>query len=120
LILHGLRIIKMTYVVDIDGTLCTITDGDYKKAKPIKKRIDKINKLFKEGNIIVLHTARGMGRFRGNAWKSHHEFLLLTESQLKKWGVLYHELIMGKPSGDFYIDDKGINDEDFFADETCP
>ena len=42
----------MTYVVDIDGTLCTLTDGDYKKAKPNKKRIEKINKLFKEGNTV--------------------------------------------------------------------
>ena len=33
---------------------------------------------------------------------------------------MYDQLIMGKPSGDFYIDDKGMSDEDFFADETCP
>ena len=30
--------------------------------------------------------------------------------QLKKWGVKYHELIMGKPYGDFFIDDKAHND----------
>jgi hypothetical protein len=24
-------------------------------------------------------------------------------------------LILGKPSGDIYVDDKGINDENFFA-----
>ncbi len=30
-------------------------------------------------------------------------------------GVNYHELFMGKPAGDLYIDDKGIKDEDFFS-----
>lgn len=110
----------MTYVIDIDGTLCTLTDGNYSQAKPLKERIKKINKLATSGNNIILHTARGMNRFYGNAFKCHSEFYLFTERQLKKWGVLYDKLIMGKPSGDYYIDDKGINDEDFFADETCP
>ena len=31
-------------------------------------------------------------------------------------GVKYHELIMGKPYGDFFIDDKAHND--FFEMET--
>jgi site-specific DNA-adenine methylase len=26
----------------------------------------------------------------------------------------YHELFLGKPSGDYYIDDKGINSDEFF------
>ena len=38
----------------------------------------------------------------------------LTEEQLERWGVKYHQLFLGKPSGDIYIDDKGIKDEDFF------
>ena len=109
----------MTYVVDIDGTLCTLTaDGDYNKAEPREDRIKKINKLYSEGNTIVLHTARGMGRFEGNRWKCHNEFFFFTEKQLHRWGVRYHKLVMGKPSGDFYIDDKGINDETFFADDS--
>ncbi|KKL26987.1 hypothetical protein LCGC14_2389730, partial [marine sediment metagenome] len=31
-----------------------------------------------------------------------------TEEQMNKWGVKYHELIMGKPEADFFIDDKGV------------
>ena len=31
-----------------------------------------------------------------------------TKKQLKKWGVKYHKLIMGKPSYDLIIDDKSI------------
>ena len=34
--------------------------------------------------------------------------LSLTKSQLKKWGLKYHKLIMGKPSYDFFIDDKNL------------
>ena len=33
----------------------------------------------------------------------------LTLKQLKKWGVKYNQLIMGKPSFDLYIDDKNLN-----------
>ena len=35
-----------SYVFDIDGTICTaVTDGDYLNAKPIKVRIELLNKL---------------------------------------------------------------------------
>jgi hypothetical protein len=27
---------------------------------------------------------------------------------------MYDQLIMGKPSADFYIDDKGVKDKEFF------
>jgi len=34
----------MKYIVDIDGTICTkVTDGDYNKAEPIRKRINFTN-----------------------------------------------------------------------------
>ena len=104
----------MTYVFDIDGTICSKTDGDYGGAKPIQSRIDKINELYDEGNTIVFHTARGMGRTENNALMAHRLFFFLTETQLRDWGVKYHKLFMGKPSGNLYVDDKGVKDEDFF------
>jgi len=105
----------MTYVFDIDGTICrhSSTLSPYTEAEPIVERIDFINRLYNDGNIIVFLTARGMGSSNNttpNRWKS------LTEKQLKEWGVRYHDLFMGKPAGDVYIDDKGINDEEFFRD----
>jgi hypothetical protein len=30
---------------------------------------------------------------------------------MKKWGVCYHELILGKPEADIFIDDKAFNSE---------
>jgi len=104
----------MTYVFDIDGTICSNTDGDYGSAVPIKERIDKINKLYDDGNTILFHTARGMGRTGNDSLMSHRLFYFLTEAQLSDWGVKYHKLFMGKPSGNLYIDDKGVKDENFF------
>jgi capsule biosynthesis phosphatase len=105
----------MTYVFDIDGTVCSqVKDGDYLKAKPYKHRIKKINDLYRQGAIIIFNTARGMGRYENNSKKAHESFYELTVKQLNSWGVKYHKLFLGKPSGDIYIDDKGVNDEDFF------
>jgi hypothetical protein len=55
-----------------------------------------------------------MGRFNDNVDLAKEAFYDLTENQLKSWGCKYHKLILGKPSGDYYIDDKGINSDDFF------
>ncbi len=104
-----------TYVFDIDGTICTPVDhGDYTKSKPYKHRINKINDLYDQGNKIIFHTARGMGRYGNAASIAHAAFYNITVKQLKSWGVKYSSLYMGKPSGDVYIDDKGVKDEDFF------
>ena len=91
-----------TYVVDIDGT--------------IKERIEKINKLHEQGHEIIYMTARGMGRHSNNPQAAIQEFYAFTKSQLDEWGCKYDMLFLGKPAADFYIDDKGINDEDFFTD----
>jgi len=106
----------MTYVFDIDGTICSLTDGNYELASPFQERIDKINKLHDEGHKIIFHTARGMGRHNNNRIYAAAEFWIFTHEQLKKWGVKFDDIFLGKPSGDLYIDDKGIKDEDFFAD----
>jgi CMP-N,N'-diacetyllegionaminic acid synthase len=96
---------KSTFCFDIDGVIASIIpDNDYAKSTPIIENIDLINSLFINGNYIILNTARGS--------KTGLDWIELTEIQMKKWGVLYHELIVGvKPSADFYIDDKFIDIE---------
>jgi hypothetical protein len=96
----------MRIVVDIDGTICSITNGNYELASPFSDRIQKINDLFRDGNQIVYFTARGSST--GKNWRD------ITLKQLNIWGALYTEVIFGKPAGDLYIDDKGINSEDYF------
>ena len=103
-----------TYVFDIDGTICTLTSGNYSEALPIVERIEKINDLYLEGNYIIFQTARGMGRFKNDKDRAINTFYDFTVKQLNTWGVRYNELHLGKPAGDYYVDDKGIKDEDFF------
>lgn len=107
-----------TYVIDIDGTICDKPecreDADYETSAPKLDRIKKINELYDEGHTIKYFTARGMGRYDDDAEKAVEKFYNLTKMQLEVWGCKYHELILGKPSGDIYIDDKGMNADDFF------
>ncbi len=106
----------MIYVFDIDGTICANANSDYGNSTPIQPRIDKINELYDAGHTIIFQTARGMGRSKNSSAFAYAKFFELTRNQLNKWGVKYHSLFLGKPAGDIYIDDKGIKDEDFFAD----
>lgn len=106
----------MRYVVDIDGTICYPGKDDkrYTHAVPRWDRIRVINKLYDEGHYVVYLTARGMGRFKNSRMLSHKEFHDFTYDQLKSWGCKFHELHLGKPSADYYIDDKGIHSDEFF------
>ena len=103
------------YVIDLDGTLCSNTNGFYKEALPFVDRIQELNKLYDKGHQIIIYTARGMGRFNNDVTKAKLEFEELTINQLKLWGVKYNSLYLGKPSGDFYIDDKAVTDSSFFS-----
>lgn len=94
-----------TYCFDIDGTLCDQQEGDYSQAEPHRNRIHRVNSLFDEGHRIVLFTARGS--------KSGIDWSEATRIQLEEWGLRYHDLILGKPHADFYVDDKAIHSEDF-------
>lgn len=106
------------YVFDIDGTICISLEGLYQDAVPLRERILIINKLFTEGNEIILYTARGMGSSGNNEIIAKEKWEELTINQLKTWGVKFHKLYFGKPSGDIYVDDKGISDLDFFK-QSC-
>ena len=68
----------MIYCIDVDGTICTLTENDaYVDAKPFKDMIKKINRLYDNGHTIKIATARGQ--------VSGHYYLTLTEMQLKVW-----------------------------------
>jgi len=95
----------MKIYVDIDNTICKTNGTDYEGASPIKKNIDKINKLYTEGNEIHYWTARGS--------VSKINFYDLTNNQLNKWGCKYHSLSVGeKPPYDLLICDKSIRIEE--------
>lgn len=91
---------KKTYCFDLDGTLCTQNGTNYELAEPIAARVDHVNQLYLAGHRIIIHTARGSGTGVNQE--------CLTRNQLNRWGVLHHELVMGKPAADLYIDDRGM------------
>jgi CMP-N,N'-diacetyllegionaminic acid synthase len=100
------------YVFDLDNTLCDTkknSEGnwDYLNALPFSDRIEKVNKLFEEGNYIIIETARGCS--------SKKNWYIETYNQLISFGLKFNELRTGvKFNADFFIDDKAINSENFF------
>lgn len=56
-----------------------------------------------------------MTRCGGDVSKVYEEIYETTKAQLSQWGVKHHDLILGKPSCDIMVDDKAINDKDFFG-----
>ena len=105
----------MIYVIDIDGTICNDTQGHYKLCQPNWDRIYKINQLYDEGHTIIYQTARGMGSSNGDQIKAYKKYYNFTYHQLTEWRCKFHDLYLGKPKADFYVDDKAISDGDFFG-----
>jgi len=103
----------MKYCFDLDGTICDtpLREEDlkpgYLEAIPFPFMVEQVNRLFDEGNHIIIMTARGRGS--GIDWTQ------LTIEQLDRWGVKYHDLepMFHKPTADIFIDDKGINVEEW-------
>ena len=91
---------------DIDNVICKTHNSDYKKSTPIKKNIKIINLLKIKGYYIKLFTSRYMGRNNENKSLAKKQGLKITTRQLQQWNVKYNELIFGKPSYDYFIDDK--------------
>lgn len=98
----------MTFLFDVDNTICTTVGTDYAKAKPIPEMVDIIRDLYGAGHTIYFMTGRG---FMGGVNKTQM-MLRMTRKQLDEWGVPYHG-VYSKPACDLFIDDKGVNVADF-------
>jgi hypothetical protein len=100
-------------MVDIDQTICLTPSVDgkhrYDLSVPFKHRIEEINKLYDQGHTIKYWTARGS--------ESGIDWTELTTQQLNDWDCKFHEVRVGKPSYDIWIDDKAISDKDFFKNQ---
>ena len=94
----------MKYVIDIDGTIFdSVIDerGDYFVESAYEDIITKINTLYLDGHEIILHTGR------------HWNHLNDTILQLNRYKVNYTTLIMGKPVGDVYVDDRAVRPDEW-------
>ena len=56
-----------------------------------------------------------MGSCDGNAKLAIRKYYDYTWEQLKSWDCKFHQLYLGKPNADLYIDDRAFNDIDFFG-----
>ena len=93
-------------MVDIDGTICYTNGNNYESSEPRYDRIERLNKLYDEGNEIHYWTARGA--------KSGKDWTEFTRRQLGEWGVKSTSIRLGKPHYDKWIDDKAIDAEEYF------
>ena len=101
---------KSIYRVDIDDTILFSaydekSEYGYTLIGKNVELIEKINKLYDEGNTIIIDTAR------------HWNHLPITKIQLEQACVKYHTLTMGQPYADFIINDKSVTPEDFLEVE---
>jgi len=101
--------VKKIFLFDIDNTICTTKKNFYKKSIPKKNMINKINNLKVNGHKVKVFTSRYMGRNSEKSKTVKKKYFNTTKKQLIKWGLKFDELIMGKPSYDFHIDDKSFN-----------
>ncbi len=87
----------MQIIIDLDGTICT-EEKTYSRsmAKPQEGAVDSVNKLYDAGHTIIIYSARTWMEFE------------MTTHWLKTNGVKYHQLILGKPIGDVWIDDRAL------------
>ncbi len=81
----------------MDGTICS-EERQFSRclATPKENAVETINKLYDDGNTIIIYSAR--------TWAEYE----MTTEWLKKHNVKYHQLFMGKPVGDVWIDDRAI------------
>ena len=101
----------MIWCFDLDNTLVRTQGSDYENSTPIEAAIKKLQEYKRNGDHIIIMTARGSG-----SKKDWREF---TEKQLLEFGIPFDQLIVGlKPGGvDVFVDDKAINALDWLADE---
>jgi dTDP-glucose pyrophosphorylase len=101
--------IKKIYCFDLDQTLVTKSiSGNHEDCKPITQNIRIVNKLFDDGNTIIIHTARRMKTHNGDVGKVIKDIGVLTRKQISRLGIKHHRIEFGKPYADYYIDDKAV------------
>ena len=95
----------MRLVIDIDGVIAkTRKDFDFENSEVMENATESVNKFFNEGHFIIFHTARPRCDYTK------------TVMWLIEKGFKFHQLVMDKPLGDVYIDDRAFHFENW--DET--
>jgi capsule biosynthesis phosphatase len=104
---------KKVIVFDVDDTILTTENRDYKNSKPINEVINGMRELKSEGWRIVLHTSRGMGRGKGSVKGIEEEVRKEINDFCEKHSVPHDEIIIGKTWATTYVDDKALRPDEF-------
>lgn len=120
----------MTFIFDIDGTICPIKAKDerYEDLIPYKEVVDKLKEYHDNGAKISLFTSRNMNSYGGNIGMINKHTAKVLLEWLDKWEIPYDEIVYGKPwpgHKGFYVDDRSIRPDEFLKystdelDEIC-
>jgi len=84
-------------VIDLDGTLCT-EELTFSRclADPLVGAVEAMRLLKASGATLIIYSAR--------TWAEYE----MTTAWLGKHGIPYDQLVLGKPIGDYWIDDRAI------------
>lgn len=93
-----IEIVKGTLFIDLDGTvLHTETE------EPLPYAVEKINKAYDDGYVVILTT------FRGVNWEISSIYSVPnTERTLKSIGLKWHKIIWDSPSPRIIINDDDV------------
>ncbi len=81
----------------MDGTICEeMRTYSRSLAQPKEGAVDRINHLYEQGHTILIYSAR--------TWMEYE----MTVDWLNRHQIKYHQLLMGKPIGDLWIDDRAV------------
>jgi len=87
----------MKVIIDLDGTICSEEKQFSRALAKIKDGAkESLEKLRDKGYKIIIYSAR--------TWAEYE----MTENWLKANKVPYDQIILGKPQGDYWIDDRAI------------
>ena len=87
----------MKVIIDLDGTICSEEKQFSRALAKIKDGAkESLEKLRDKGYKIIIYSAR--------TWAEYE----MTENWLKENKVPYDQIILGKPQGDYWIDDRAI------------
>lgn len=84
-------------IMDLDDTICSTVNGDYKNSTPDLCVIQKLNDYRAMGFTIAISTSRNMRTYSGDIGKINANTLPIIIKWLETHNVPYDEIIAAKP-----------------------
>jgi uncharacterized HAD superfamily protein len=92
----------MRLIIDLDGTICS-EEKQFSRAlaTPLVGAQVALQKLKSQGHTIIIYSAR--------TWAEYE----VTFAWLRDNQIPFDQLILGKPQGDYWIDDRALEFKDW-------